>query len=107
MKLSEIKAMLESTGLPVAYLQFKEGNAPALPFIVYKFNTTENFKADGEIYKEIMNIDVELYTRDKDIKAEAKIKEALNAAGLIWEQSEEYIDTEKCFENIFNFNTEV
>lgn len=104
MRLSEIKSILEETGMPVAYHHFQEGKAPALPFVCYLYEGSENFQADGIVYEEMANISVELYSRGKDLNAEAKIKEALTAHGIAWEQSEEYIESEKVFENIFTIS---
>ena len=49
MSLEEIKKLLETTGLPVAYRAFPVGNAPPLPFICYLFSSTNNFNADDVV----------------------------------------------------------
>ena len=51
MSLEEIKKLLETTGLPVAYRAFPVGNAPPLPFICYLFASTNNFNADDVVYQ--------------------------------------------------------
>ena len=51
MSLEEIKKLLETTGLPVAYRAFPVGNAPPLPFVCYLFSSTNNFNADDAVYQ--------------------------------------------------------
>lgn len=99
MSLEEIKALLETTGLPVAYRAFPVGKAPPLPFICYLFSYTNNFDADDQVYQVINRITIELYTEEKDPETEALVETAL--AGLCWEKSEEYLDDERCYEIIY------
>ena len=49
--------------------------------------------ADGIAYYKISHITVELYTKDKDLAAEAALESAL--LGLHWQKpNEQYLDTE-------------
>jgi len=96
MSLEEIKKLLETTGLPVAYRAFPVGNAPPLPFVCYLFSSTNNFNADDAVYQVINRITIELYTESKDPDAvETALKD------LCWEKSEEYLDDEQCYEIIY------
>lgn len=99
MSLEEIKNLLETTGLPVAYRAFPVGAAPPLPFVCYLFSNTNNFNADNAVYQVINRIIVELYTRSKDLEAETAVEAALK--DLCWEKSEEYLDDEQCYEIIY------
>ena len=101
MKLIEVKEMLESTGLPVAYRAFPEGKAPKLPFIVYLSTGTDNFAADGKVYHEVKTIHVELYTETKSEELEKILEKAFDEWELFWNKSEEYLDTEKCYEILY------
>ena len=49
--LNEIKVILESTHLPVAYHHFAEGESPGPPFIVFLSPGSHNFSADGIVYQ--------------------------------------------------------
>ena len=82
----------------VAYRAFPPGEAPELPFICYLETDTNNVFADNTVYKKKTSIDVELYTENKDTEKEALIEEALRVNMIPWEKSENYIDTEKCFQ---------
>lgn len=101
MTLEAVKTLLESTGLPVVYRAFPEGDAPALPFVCYYSPYTNNFAADGVAYAIINHVNVELYTQVKDPTAEGKVEAALTGAGIYWEKSETYLEDEKCFQILY------
>ena len=69
MELQELKERLEQTGFPVAYYSFPENEAPPLPFICYLVTGSDNFAADGVVHDKALQIQIELYTRGKDLQA--------------------------------------
>ena len=50
MRIEEWKSLAEETGFPSAYDHFAEGESPAPPFLIYRFNGSDNFAADGIVY---------------------------------------------------------
>lgn len=100
MEAEEIKVLLETSGLPVAYRFYRQ--PPPLPYLVWLEDSTDNFYADGLVYKKVRRIRVELYTDQKDPAAEARLENAL--AGLPWQKTgEELIESENFFESIYEF----
>ena len=99
MTLQELHSLLETTGLPVTYREWAESAAPPLPNICYLEAYSNNFSADGGVYYPINHVQVELYTKLKDQEAEARVESAL--ASLFWEKTESYIDTEKCYQILY------
>ena len=99
MTLQEIKAMLQSTGLPVIYRAWPDKEAPPLPFICYLVAYSVNFGADGTTYYPINHLQIELYTKFKDSESEDKIETALSS--FYWEKTETYIDSEKCYQILY------
>ncbi len=100
MEAKEIKALLEESGLPVAYRFYRR--PPPLPYLVWLEDSTDNFYADGLVYKKVRHIRVELYTDQKDTAAEARLENAL--AGLSWQKTgEEWIESEDFFQSIYEF----
>ena len=97
--LGKLKSALDSTGIPVAYHAFPEGNAPDLPFICYYCDETNNMYADNSVYYRIDGVTVELYTKNKDINAEGKVEQALSS--FCWSKNEDYIDSEKCYQIMY------
>ena len=99
MRLEDLKTLLESTGLPVAYRAFPVGQAPDLPFICYLVEYSNNFDADNRVYHPINHISIELYKKIKNPDAEALVETALK--DICWEKTEEYLDDERCFEIVY------
>lgn len=99
MKLDELFGLLKETGYPVAYHHFKA--PPSIPFITYSDTGTTNFMADDTVYEKILNIDVELYTEVKDTAAEKILEDVFIENGISWESSEEWIETEKMYQRIY------
>lgn len=99
MTLEEIKNLLESTGFPITYRDWPESEAPPMPYICYLVSYSNNFAADGGVYCKINHIQIELYTKLKDPEAEDKVEKALSS--LFWDKTETYIDTEKCYQILY------
>ena len=88
----------------VAYRAFPVGEAPELPFICYLETQTNNFMADNKVYQKIQEVDIELYTRLKDIASEALIEACLDSNSIVWEKYEEYITDEKMYQITYTIN---
>ena len=99
MTLEQVADMLETTGFPVTFLQWQEGTAPPMPYIVYLSPYTNNFAADGTAYFVANHVEIELYTELKDPDAEGEVEAALSS--LFWEKDQTYLDTEKCYQTIY------
>ena len=99
MTIEELQALLESTGLPVTYRAWPKQAAPPLPYLVWLTTYTNNFAADGKVYLVVHHAQIELYTKQKDPEAEGKVESALSS--LFWEKNETYIDTEKCYQLLY------
>lgn len=99
MTLEELKELLKTTGLPVAYRSFPENEAPPLPFICFLVANSNNFIADGIVYQKTDHILVELYTKQKDVESEGRVEQVLSS--FVWEKTETYIDDEKCYQILY------
>ena len=100
-RLEALFEMISTSGLPCVYRAWPEGNAPALPFVCYLERGSANFAADSVVYTRVDNIDVELYTREKDPASEALVEGALS--GVVWEKTEDYLDDERCYMVTYSF----
>lgn len=99
MTLAELAQKLNGLGYPIAYSHFKEPQK--LPFICYLVIDSDNFIADNKVYREILNVDIELYS-NKDFEAENKIKAMLNENELPYSYDEIYIKDEEVFKSTFS-----
>lgn len=94
-KLEDIGALLETTGLPVAYGHFPADAPPTLPFVVYQFAYSNNYAADGVVYHQFDHIQIDLYSRFKNTEAEDRVEKALSS--YFWEKEEEFNDAEDVY----------
>lgn len=74
-----------------------------LPFITIHSDQPDNFVADNFVYCEKWNFRIDLYSVNKELELEAKIKKLLNDNGIAWVKTEQYIDSENCWEVEFEF----
>lgn len=95
MTLLDFYNILKETGIPVAYQAFSERDAPDLPIMVYTVPYSNNFSADGAVYKRINHIQIDLYTKNKELETEDKVENALSS--FYWNKEEEYLDDERCY----------
>ncbi len=86
---------------PTRYSHFEKKQKP--PFICYIDDGEENFHADNEVLVEGTLVNIELYTINKDLVAEKKIKDFLKANKIPYlKTSTVYIESEDVFQCIFS-----
>ena len=107
MTIENLVEMLQKTGIPFAYDHFAEGESPEPPFICYLCPGSNNFSADGKVYYKINQVNIELYTDRKDPEVEQKLEDALDAASIFYNKTEVWIDSEKLYEVLYQFEMEV
>lgn len=107
MTIEELVEMITRIGCPFAYDHFSEGESPEPPFICYLLPGSDNFAADGRVYFKISQIRIELYTDRKDISLEKKVEDVLDEAGIFYEKSEVWIQSEKLYEVLYSFEVPV
>ena len=105
--MKRIAELIKSMGLPFAYDHFAEGESPAPPFICYLTPGSDNFAADGRAYYKINIVNIELYTDTKDPSVEQKVESVLGANGIFYDKTEVWIESEKLYEVLYQFELEV
>lgn len=86
---------------PTRFSHFTSKQEP--PFICYIDTDYDNMVADNKVIVEGTYIDIELYTKTKDLTAERKIKSFLNENELPYSQSPTiHIESEGFFQCIFS-----
>jgi hypothetical protein len=100
MALSDLYTIL-SAAYPTAYWSFPEGEAPAMPYLVYFEASSDNFGADNKVYHHRKVISVELLTKTKDVSAEQAVEAKLDANDIYWEKTETHLDDEDAYEVIY------
>lgn len=105
--MKDVLSILKETDLPFAYDHFAEGESPEPPFICYLLPGSNNFSADGKVYFKANEVHIELYTDFKDLTVEQKLEAVLDEHGIFYNKSETWIESEKLYEVLYIFETEV
>lgn len=105
MTYKEIAQLIDGIGYPYAYYQFEKETAKEPPFICFFYPENNDFLADNTNYAHITELTIELYTDNKDFAAEAAVESALEAAEIVYEKDETYIDSERMY--MITYTTEV
>lgn len=107
MWMDELINILKETEIPFAYDHFAEGESPQPPFICYLLPGSNNFSADGRVYFKANEVHIELYTDFKDLTVEQKLEAVLDEHSIFYNKSETWIESEKLYEVLYIFETEV
>ena len=99
--------ILEEIGLPFAYSHFAEGESPQPPFMVYLLPKNKHFGADGLVYYNNTEVNLEVYTDKKDLQLEEKIEEILDREKIYYEKSEVWIESERLYEVLYEFTLKI
>lgn len=100
MKLEEVTSILKETGLSVTYYMW--GNkVPALPYLVYYYPTNNDEYADGSNWVDVKQLNIELYTANKDFELEKKVEQVLKENDLSFLKSESYLNDENMYEVLY------
>ena len=101
MTYDEVMQLMEELDISYAYDHFAEGESPDPPFICFLFPGCENFGADNVVYASFRNLDIELYTDEKDPELEEQLEAVFLLHGIYWEKSEVWIESEKMYEVLY------
>lgn len=102
---ADVNSVIASIGIPYAYHHFEENQAPDLPFLVFNYPERNDFIAEDMNYQDITDLDILLYTVNKDFELEARIEQLLKEHKWVFYKSESYIEQEKMYE--IRYETEV
>lgn len=104
MTTQEVAAMVAEIGVPTAYYQFPEGTGQATPFVCFFYSGDNDMLADDSNYQKIEHLIIELYTDNKDFKLEQTVESVLASHGMVWTRAEEWIDTERMLEVVYEMD---
>lgn len=99
--------LIGEMNIPFAYDHFAEGESPDPPFICYLLPASDNFSADGSVWFKISEVHIELYTDKKEPETESAVEAILDNHGIFYNKTETWIESERLFEVMYSFETEV
>ena len=107
MTYKEISTLVSSIGLPYAYYQFPDDTPQEPPFICFYYDDSTDLAADNVNYQRIRRMYLELYTATKDFTTENTVETTLIEAGIYFTREEEYLDSERMFMVVYEFEVVV
>ena len=105
--MDKLLEIISEIDIPSAYDHFAEGESPDPPFICYLIPGSDNFAADGRVYFKADEVHIELYTDKKDIETENIVESVLDSHGIFYDRTEVWIESERLYEVLYSFETEV
>lgn len=97
----EILEILRPTGIPWAYHHWESKRDP--PYGVYLDDGADPFFADDKNYATFYSVRLELYSLERDPALDQRVRDALDAAGLSYDEDYSWIESEGLYETIFEF----
>lgn len=104
MSVQEVYEMLSSITyqgnlVPVAYDHFTQNTHKVMPpFILYRNNTTDTYKADNIVWDKDPRYIIDLCIEKKDITLETQIETLLENNKLSFDKDEDYLDSEQIYQ---------
>lgn len=97
----QIEEMLNNTGIEYRYHHFEADEAINPPFICWLITGTDNFLADGKVYLIINELNIELYTDEKDFELEKNVEKQFDEHKILWNKTETYIESENMYKVLY------
>ena len=92
---------LNTLSIPSFYDHADVGTS--LPFLVIHVNQPMGFRADDGNYLKRWDFRIDLYTEKKSLELEAEIETLLDSLKIPWDQSEQFIESQTCWESEYSF----
>lgn len=84
--IKDVLDVVEGVGLPCAQIQFYPEHLPEEPYVIVNPMSTRNSFGDGVVRKLLVQYQIMLYTRRRDIPLEKRLQDALTEAHIPWER---------------------
>ena len=101
MEHKELVKLLKKLNIPVAYDHFPDNKKMEPPFMAYREQSPDNFRADNKIYSSFSNFEIELVTCKKDAGLERKVSDLLTENDIPYEKPDEVWDSDEKIYHIF------
>ena len=102
MKHKDLYDILKTMDIPVAYDHFTSNKKVVPPFMAYREQKPDTFKADGLTYYRPYNYEIELVTTKKDPTIEEQLEELLTINKIPYDKGDETWDEEeKIYHNFY------
>ena len=93
--------LLKTLEIPVAYDHFDSDKQIPIPFVVYREQELDTFRADGITYYQFYNYEIELITEKKNVALERQLEGLLTNNKIPYDKTEEVWDNDEKIYHIF------
>lgn len=93
--------LLKTLNIPVAYDHFDSDKEIPIPFIAYREQANDTFKADDLTYFKFYNYEIELITSKKEVALEKQIEGLLTENNIPYDKPDEVWDNDEKIYHIF------
>lgn len=90
MTYTDLENLIKAFNIPYVYHHFKEQEKQKPPYICWYFLNDYDFMADNINFQPIRRINIDVYTKNKDLALEKQIENILKANGIAFSYEEEY-----------------
>lgn len=94
----ELAALIESFKLPCEYDHFDDNTPQVPPYICWFLSENTDVHADDENYVDKEQLNIELYTDNRDFDLEKSVEYNLKASGISYRKYAEYVNSEKMYQ---------
>lgn len=101
MTYKQVFDMLKTTNLSVVYNSWEIGSVPALPYIVFTYPNNDDLFADNINYQTIVQLNIELYSKNKDFTSEGTLETVLINNGIPFQKSSVWLDSEDMYQTLY------
>ena len=105
MNRKDMQSLLMSFGRPVQYMRWKRGQAPELPYWLFRIPSRRDKKADNRNFQKVLKWQIDLYSDGKEEELEEKLEAALDAKRIPYTKHEDYIESEDMLLSRYYINT--
>ncbi len=103
-RFEQLYTLLKTLKIPVAYDHFDSNKGVEPPFIAYRENPQDTFKADNKTTYRNYNFEIELITTKKDVSLQTSIETLLTNNNIPFDTSNEVWDDD---EKIYHYFYEI
>lgn len=105
MTTEQVAAIVAEIGVPYAYYEFPDDTEREPPFVAFMYTDSADLMADNHNYTDRRTLVIELYTAQKDLALEKRVRDVLSGHELPFRMSSDYLEGEQLY--ITLFTTEV
>lgn len=101
MTFKDVANMIKEIGLPYTYYSFPEEQAPNLPYLIFYYPNNNDMSADNINYVPISQLNIELYSNNKNFDLEEQVEAVLTNYGFYYSKTESYLNSEHMYEVLY------